>query len=112
MNQLDISIIVPVFNEEDSINELYDELSSSIPPDLNYEIIFINDGSQDDSSKQIKSIILKDNKVKLIDFFINGGKSEALNLGFRKSLGDIILLSRGGGCIFAYLAGRGGESLC
>ena len=52
MNQLDISIIVPIFNEEDSINELYNELSSSIPHNLDYEIIFINDGSQDDSSKK------------------------------------------------------------
>ena len=66
MNQLDISIIVPIFNEEGSINELYNELSSSIPHNLDYEIIFINDGSQDDSSKKIQSIILKDKKVKLV----------------------------------------------
>ena len=45
MNQLDISIIVPIFNEQDSINELYDELSSSVPSSLDYEIIFINDGN-------------------------------------------------------------------
>ena len=91
MNQLDISIIVPIFNEEDSINELYNELSSSMPHNLDYEIIFINDGSQDDSSKKIQSIILRDKKVKLIDSFINGGKSEALNLGFKKSFGNIII---------------------
>ena len=91
MNQLDISIIVPIFNEEGSINELYNELSSSIPHNLDYEIIFINDGSQDDSSKKIQSIILKDKRVKLINSFINAGKSEALNLGFKKSSGNIII---------------------
>ena len=80
MNQLDISIIVPIFNEEGSINELYNELASSIPHNLDYEIIFINDGSQDDSSEKIQSIILKDKKIKLINSFINAGKSEALNL--------------------------------
>ena len=70
MSQVDISIIIPIFNEEDSINDLYDELLNSIPHDLEYEIIFVNDGSQDDSSKKIKSIILEDKRVKLVDFFI------------------------------------------
>ena len=91
MNQLDISILVPIFNEEDSINELYAELSRSLSSNIDYEIIFINDGSQDESFKKIKNIILKDNRVKLINFFINRGKSEALNLGFKKSLGNIII---------------------
>jgi len=57
MNQLDISILVPIFNEEDSINELYAELSRSLSSNLDYEIIFINDGSQDESFKKIKNII-------------------------------------------------------
>ena len=91
MSQVDISIIIPIFNEEDSINDLYDELLSSIHHDLEYEIIFVNDGSQDDSSKKIKAIILEDKRVKLVNFFINGGKSEALNLGFKKSSGNIII---------------------
>ena len=91
MKQLDISIIVPIFNEEDSINDLYDELSCSIPHNLEYEIIFVNDGSQDDSSKKIKSILLKDKRVKLVNFFINGGKSEALNLIDNLEMSKLIL---------------------
>ena len=91
MNQLDISILVPIYNEEDSITELYNEVSNSIPSDLSYEIIFINDGSQDKSLDKIKKIIIEDDKVKLINFFINGGKSEALNVGFKKSMGDIVI---------------------
>jgi glycosyltransferase involved in cell wall biosynthesis len=91
MKQIDISILVPVFNEQDSISELYGELLNGLPANSAYEIIFINDGSSDNSINEINNIFKKDNNVKLINFFINGGKSEALNLGFRKALGDIII---------------------
>ena len=91
MKQIDISILIPIFNEEDSISELYNELLSKLPANSIYEIIFINDGSSDNSSNEISYILQKDNNVKLINFFINGGKSEALSLGFRKASGDIII---------------------
>ena len=91
MKQIDISILIPIFNEEDSISELYNELLSELPTNSIYEIIFINDGSSDNSSNEISHILQKDNNVKLINFFINGGKSEALSLGFRKASGDIII---------------------
>ncbi len=91
MKQIDISILIPIFNEEDSISELYNELLSELPANSIYEIIFINDGSSDNSSNEISHILQKDNNVKLINFFINGGKSEALSLGFRKASGDIII---------------------
>ncbi len=91
MKKIDISILVPVFNEEDSISELYGELLNGLPANSTYEIIFINDGSSDKSINEINNILEKDNNVKLINFFINGGKSEALSLGFRKALGDIVI---------------------
>ena len=91
MKQIDISILIQIFNEEDSISELYNELLSELPTNSIYEIIFINDGSSDNSSNEISHILQKDNNVKLINFFINGGKSEALSLGFRKASGDIII---------------------
>ena len=91
MKQNDISILVPIYNEEDSVQELYKELLKSIPQELKYEIIFINDGSKDNSLKKIKSIISKDDSIKLINLFVNQGKSEALNLGFKKSSGDIVI---------------------
>ena len=91
MNQPEISILIPIFNEQDSIEQLYNELSNAVSNILDYEIIFINDGSQDNSSQQVQNIISKDNKVKLINFFVNRGKSEALNIGFKKAVGNIIV---------------------
>ena len=66
MKQIDISILIPIFNEEDSISELYNELLSELPTNSIYEIIFINDGSSDNSSNEISHILQKDNNVKLI----------------------------------------------
>ena len=84
-----ISIIVPLYNEEESVLPLYKELLNSLK-DYKFEIIFINDGSFDNSSEIIKNIIEKDIKVHLIELYKNYGKSAALSEGFRYCKGDYI----------------------
>ena len=86
-----LSIIIPVFNEEGSLRELYYQINGSIKTFKEYEIVFIDDGSSDESKTIIQSIIEKDPKVKLISFFRNFGKSAALSEGFKYASGDIII---------------------
>ena len=66
-----ISIIIPVFNEGSSLEELYRQITDSIKIYNEYEIIFIDDGSSDESKKIIKKMIEQDHKVKLISFYRN-----------------------------------------
>ena len=80
-----ISVVIPVFNEEESINELYEQLLKALSFCKNYEIIFIDDGSYDDSLKNIVSLADKNKKIKVIQFFRNYGKSAALSEGFKYS---------------------------
>ena len=85
-----ISIIIPVFNERDSINQLYAEIVSGINA-RDYEIIFIDDGSTDKTASIVQDIKKHDESICLISFDSNSGKSAALNAGFEKASGDIVL---------------------
>ena len=87
----DLSIIVPVYNEQDSLNQLYAEIKDNVQDKYSWELIFINDGSSDKSKEIILDLVNSDSNVKLIDFLINKGKSEALNTGFKKCTGNIVL---------------------
>ena len=86
-----ISIVVPFYNEEDSLEELYNELKGILGVYDKYEIIFIDDGSDDNSNNLVKNIIENDNHVSLIQFFKNYGKADALAEGFKYSTGDIVI---------------------
>lgn len=89
-----ISFIVPIFNEEQSIEKLYEEIKHTASQDLSkfsIEIIFVNDGSTDNSLEVCKNIKQKDYRVEIISFRKNLGKSVAVNEGFRKSSGDIVV---------------------
>tara|TARA_Y100000588_G_C14133498_1_gene872765 strand:- start:230 stop:1198 length:969 start_codon:yes stop_codon:yes gene_type:complete len=97
MKKYNLSIVIPVYNEEGSIKKLYEQINHSVlllsekEPDFNYEIIFVNDGSTDGTYKLINQIIRADNNVKLISFYQNKGKSEALNCAFKFSSGEIVI---------------------
>lgn len=82
-----LSIIVPCFNEEKSINQFYDEISK-ILHNINYELIFINDGSTDNTLNIIKKL----DNVKYISFSRNFGKESALYAGLKKSKGDYVVI--------------------
>jgi glycosyltransferase involved in cell wall biosynthesis len=86
-----ISVVIPVFNEEDSVKELYGQISTALKNQKKYEIIFINDGSSDKSEKAIIDLCNEDKRVKLISFYRNFGKSAALSEGFKYASGEIII---------------------
>jgi glycosyltransferase involved in cell wall biosynthesis len=84
-----LSFVIPVYNEQQSLDILYQEIKENIP-NYDYEIIFIDDGSTDNSFTILKTIAEKDNHVHLIKFRRNFGKSAALNIGFTRATGDIV----------------------
>ncbi len=89
-----ISILIPVFNEQDSLEELLAQINQTLDKKLSEyksEIIFINDGSTDDSLNVLKKLSKKDKKIKIASFRKNLGKAVALNYGFQKSTGDLIV---------------------
>ena len=92
-----LSVVIPVYNEEQALwqlhNELAEQINAAIQQGLisDYEIIFINDGSTDKSKEVISEIIATDPRVCLINLRKNFGKSEALQTGFRHIRGDIII---------------------
>jgi len=84
-----LTFIIPALNEEDSIKILYQEILSQIK-DWAYEIIFIDDGSTDNTLQVMKELAVKDKNVKVIVFRKNFGKSSALQVGFEEAEGDIV----------------------
>ena len=89
---MQVSIVIPLLNEEDSLMELYDWIATVLRSNsLSYEILFIDDGSTDNSWQKIREITAKDNAVKGIKFNRNYGKSQALHVGFEKAQGDVVI---------------------
>ena len=89
---MQISVVIPLLNEEESLNELYTWIASVMRSNsFSYEIIFIDDGSTDNSWKIIRKIAAEDPAVKGIKFNRNYGKSQALHVGFDKAEGDVII---------------------
>lgn len=89
---IEISFVIPIYNENAVIYELYERLSSMIKVRTdNYEIIFINDCSKDNSFDIIKKIAESDNKVKYVSFKRNFGQTAALAAGFDYAAGNIIV---------------------
>jgi len=93
MNNTDlISIVVPVYNEEENVKLLYDEIYSVLNGKYKkYEIIFIDDGSTDSSLLRLKELRESDDAVKVITFRKNFGQSSAISAGFEYCNGDIIV---------------------
>jgi glycosyltransferase involved in cell wall biosynthesis len=86
-----ISIIVPILNEEGSLDKFYIETKTSLNEYSNWELIFIDDGSDDESNNIIRKIADNDSRVFVIQFFKNFGKADALAEGFKQANGDIII---------------------
>lgn len=91
-NQLDISVVVPVFNEEESLPELCQWISRVMQSHgFSYEVLLIDDGSDDTSWEQIVKINSENPHCKGIRFNRNYGKSAALQTGFRACQGDVVI---------------------
>ncbi len=92
MSKKDISIVIPLLNEEESLPELHEWIVRVMNENnFTYEVWFIDDGSKDSSWTIIESINAKDSNVKGIRFKRNYGKSAALNVGFGASNGEVVV---------------------
>lgn len=89
-----ISVVVPMYNEEEVASECYKKIKDVIycMSDYDYEFIFVNDGSSDNTLNIIKSIASNDKKVKVISFSRNFGHQNAVSAGLREVSGDVILI--------------------
>lgn len=87
-----LSIIIPVYNEAESLRELSEWISRALQPHgFTYEVIFVDDGSTDSSWEEIKSLSESDGRLKGIRFSRNYGKSAALQTGFRAATGRVVV---------------------
>jgi polyisoprenyl-phosphate glycosyltransferase len=89
-----ISIVIPIYNEEKNVPEIYNALKD-VWKNLvkyNYEFIYVNDGSADDSSTAVLELATKDKKVKYIEFSRNFGKEMATTAGLHEASGDAVII--------------------
>ncbi|MAJ73586.1 glycosyltransferase [Candidatus Poribacteria bacterium] len=91
-SNLEISIVVPLLNEAENLPELYQKLNQSLERlKKNYQIIFVDDGSTDQSLEILKQISLNDRKVQVIRFRRNFGQTAAMSAGFDLAEGEVII---------------------
>ena len=89
---MQISIVIPLLNEEESLAELYQWLTKVLTVNrFSYEIIFVDDGSTDGSWRVIMQLAEKDAQVRGIRFLRNYGKSQALHAGFKAAEGEVVI---------------------
>jgi len=89
---MDISVIIPLYNEDESLTELKDWIAKVMEQNnFSYEIIMIDDGSTDLSWQKIEEFSKSDSRIKGIKFRRNYGKSAALNTGFKAAQGDVVI---------------------
>ncbi len=90
--ELNISVVVPLYNEDESLPELYEWITRVMKENnFTYEVIFVNDGSTDDSWNVIEELAGKDSRIHGIKFRRNYGKSPALFCGFKEAQGSVVI---------------------
>ncbi len=90
--RVDLSVVVPVLDEEGSLSELHRQIGAAVEPlSLHYEIVFVDDGSRDGTYERLEELFATDPHVRVISFRRNFGKTAALVAGFRESRGDVIV---------------------
>jgi len=93
---MDISVVIPIYNEEENLPILYEKLKNVLDRlNKEYEIIFVNDGSTDNSWNIIKQLVEKDKRVIGVNFRRNFGQTAAMSAGFETAKGDIIITMDG-----------------
>ncbi|AQT69632.1 Undecaprenyl-phosphate 4-deoxy-4-formamido-L-arabinose transferase [Anaerohalosphaera lusitana] len=88
---LELSLVIPVFNEEESLRPLYDEITSALRDRDGYEVIFIDDGSTDKSLEVLQSLREGDERVRIIKFRRNFGQTAAMAAGFEHCRGRVVV---------------------
>ncbi len=92
----ELSVVIPIYNERENIEPLYRSLKSVLDGlGKDYEIVYVDDGSTDGSSKMLEELAEKDPKVTLFKFQENRGESAALDAGIRYARGDVIVTMDG-----------------
>jgi len=89
-----LSFVIPIYNEEESINQLFSEIEDHTK-EYDIEVIFVDDGSHDKGPVILEQLAQKDKRVKLVQFRRNFGKAAALQEGFQHTTGDIIFTMDG-----------------
>ncbi|HLF13701.1 MAG TPA: glycosyltransferase family 2 protein [Bacteroidota bacterium] len=88
----EVSLVIPVYNEEGSLRELYDNIRNGLGRMQRYEIIFVDDGSTDGSARVLAELRNRDRaRIKVIRFRRNYGKSAALSVGFAEATGEVVV---------------------
>ena len=88
---MDVSVVIPFLDEEESLPELYQQLTDVLASTIwSYELIFVDDGSQDKSWEFVRSTAKNDASVRAVKFTRNFGKSQALHVGFDLAQGDVV----------------------
>jgi glycosyltransferase involved in cell wall biosynthesis len=89
---IDISVVVPLYNEAESLRELHQQIRAALGKmGMRYEILFVDDGSTDRSFQVLRDLKRQDRHVKIIRFRRNYGKSAALSVGFDKATGNTVI---------------------
>jgi len=90
--KVDLSVVIPLYNEAESLPELYQRLTDVLQEEnIHYELLFIDDGSRDGSFDVLEKLHQKDSRVRVVQFRKNFGKSAALACGFHESKGEIVI---------------------
>ncbi|NTV62825.1 MAG: glycosyltransferase family 2 protein, partial [Oscillochloris sp.] len=93
---LDLSVVIPAYNEEENLPALYARLRASLDPlDLRYELIFVNDGSRDRTLSMLQQLSVEDTRVVAIDLARNFGHQVAISAGLDHSQGQAVIIMDG-----------------
>ena len=91
-----LSVIVPCYNEEEHVRDFYDELCKNVDffreKQIEFEVIYVDDGSRDQTVSEVKKLHAEDGRVRLISFSRNFGKEAAIYAGLQKCRGDLVVL--------------------
>jgi len=91
----EISVVVPLLNEQDNIGPLYEQITQTLADEHSYELLFVDDGSTDNSFAVLSGLLENDDKVRIIRFRKNFGQTAALSAGFAHARGKIIVAMDG-----------------
>ena len=89
---LDLSVVLPVFNEQDNVNELHSEIAAVFDSlDLKCEVIYVDDGSEDETLDRLKKLLETDDRIVVAEFRRNFGQTAAMAAGFDLAQGKVIV---------------------
>lgn len=96
MSKPTLSVVVPLYNEEESVTHLHSAIHEALDPsDINYEILFVDDGSKDSTVEVCKNIAASDPRLRLVQFRRNYGQTPAMAAGIDNAVGEVIVTMDG-----------------